>query len=143
MSARKTMLDTIIALAKKVRSGAYWVHRGPVNWATFDYGNRPRGIAVRFEDGQFLAPHAMNEATLGIDLFTAWDDDPGNPDVDDGLIDELIDDATEIVEALGRATDAQGDAVVFRIARTTARVMEVSDADLGVLGVIVQFNVTY
>lgn len=144
MSARKDVTDKIKALAKSVRNSAYFVKRGYINWATFDFTSYPRAISILVDEERLLRDtKGFADARISLEIFTKIPPSTDPPQIDDGVLDELIDDARWIVEQLEQARNAQGDPVVFKISRNTSALVESHDATLEVQGIVAIIRVTY
>lgn len=138
-SARRVALEAFKAAAKKVRNGAYFVKRGPINWAVFPFPKHPRAIAITIDTQDFLPHNGIHNAEVAIEMAAAMPGDDEEPGIDDGLMDDLTEDAEEIVRQLLTKQDALGDAVALKVVGRS--IDEFHDSELRVQGVIVHLSV--
>ncbi len=145
-SPRSDILKRMVALAKPLRGATYLVHRGPINWAGWDFDRHPRAIAIMHDEGSLLGNAAgMRTGNFAVEIFARnpRKSDSVPPEIDDDLFDQLHDDASWIVRQLEKSQNSEGDSVVFRIDAAGARVLESHDAELGVQGVVATFTAIY
>jgi hypothetical protein len=142
-SPRAVAMEKIRDLASKVRNGSYFVKRGPIDWAAFPFSDYPRAIAIMIDSATFVKMSGQNEAQVALEMFLAVPESSARPQIDDGLMDELIADAESIVLELMRAKDSADFPVVFRLSQETASFVEAHDMDMGVQGIIVNFTIVY
>lgn len=140
-SPRKIVLDTLRGFCQQVRGGVYFVKRGPIDWATFPFNQHSRAISILVDDQSLFLD--INVASLTLEFgaqLRSVSDDPG---LDDGLMDELTDDAEWVVRSLIDSSNSQGDAVVLRTDLKESRAIEFHDAQLMVQGIVVNFEVSF
>ena len=143
-TTRREMVDRWRELAEQIRNGIYFVKRGAINWTTFPFVDRTGGIALMIDDGTlFRNTMGMKDARCSMEMFRAMPEDEEEPQVDDGLMDELLDDAETILLDLLKSTDSNGDPILFKIDRDTVRFVEAHDTSIKVQGIVVTFNLTY
>jgi hypothetical protein len=140
VSARKNIMDALVFYAKAVRNKRYHVKRGAIAWEDHDFDGREFAIAVMVDDCTILNPRGMNEAKIGIEIATKMPGTTEDPQIDDGTLDLLIEDAEFILENTKRKQDSQGDNVLLKL--TGANVTEFHDAAIRVQGIVVSFNST-
>lgn len=138
-SPRHVLLETIKTAAKKVRNGAYFVKRGPIDFIAFPFAKYPRAIAVSVDSQTFLPPNGLYDAELSLTFAAEIPENPEDPGIDDGLMDQFTDDAEVIAHSLPSSVDIQGDAVALKVVGRS--VEEFHDLDMRVQGVIVHLNV--
>lgn len=143
MSARKVVADTLKVLCKRQRGRRYFVKRGVIEWATFDFGAHPRAIGIMFDEIEILRESGMYDAQVTLEMGVALPSAQEPVEVDDGLLDELIEDAEEILKALQQAANGSTEPVIFKLATQTARVREWHDVDLRVQGVVASVTIGY
>ena len=83
------------------------------------------------------------DARISMEIFTRIPDTDQEPQIDDGLLDELIDDARWIVEQLEQSKNKAGDPIVFKLPKNTSSLVESHDATLMVQGIVAIIRVTY
>lgn len=145
-TARRVFCERWKEIAVQLRNGSYFVKRGAINWTTFPFDTYERAIAIMLDDGQLLRTqrsHGMKPTRCSMEIFCRLPSDQEVPEIDDGLMDELLDDAESVVRDLLRSKDSSGDPVVFRIDENTARFVEAHDVQVKVQGVVVMFNLEY
>lgn len=138
MTGRSAMAQRMLDAWRQVRNGRYWVRRGAVNWAAFDFSKNPFAVAVMIDEATFMRP--INDATVTFEVFTRIPEQGGDPLLDDEEIEKLVDDAVEVI-LLGSAFD-QGP-FRYEPLENSARVVECSDSSLGVQGVVISFDVKF
>ena len=144
MSARKDVTQKVKELAKAARNGAYFVKRGYINWSSFPFEKYPRAIAILVDEENLFRDHTgFADARISLEIFTSIPDSDEDPQIDDGVLDELIDDARWIMESLEQSRNKQGDPIVFKMKRNTSSVVESHDATLMVQGIVAIIQVTY
>jgi hypothetical protein len=146
MSARKDLLLTLKDAAKAVRNQSYFVKRGVINWASFNFGKYPLACSIQMDESTLLFPGlGMNEAKVTMEMFTYLPDmaSDESAEIDDQAMDNLVEDAAAIIDVLLLKKNTEGDPVVFKIDRTTSRIVEAHDTASKVQGVVVMLDVTY
>lgn len=145
-SSRRVMLDRWKELAKEMRNGSYFVKRGAINWTTFPFGDEGAGIALMVDDGSLLRTQrnlGMKPARCSMEIFHRLPDEQESPEIDDGLMDQILDDAEWLIIELMKSRTAANDPVVFRIDENSVRFVEAHDIEIKVQGVVVTFNLEY
>ena len=140
------MMDSMKAKARTVRNGRYFVKRGAIDWTSHDFASKPFALSLQIDDGSLLrtaSVRGMKSARISMEMFAPLPKAQDVPEIDDGLLDELIDDAEAIVLDLVMARDSSDDPIVFRVDETGARFVEAHDISLLVQGIVVTFNVQY
>lgn len=135
-SPLRNMAEYLREQWRAVRGGTYFVKRGPILWADFDFEAQPRAVAILIDDHTFLRD--INDANVAFELGARMPSGR-EPEVDDGLLEELTDDAKWVIRQLVKGTDSVGDAVVLRLEHQSARIREWHDPDMKVQGVICTF----
>ena len=144
MSALKDVRDALVKYAKLARNGKYFVKRGAMVWAAFDFSRHERAVAIMFDDLTILRQDKPNDAKVAIEMFCRMPKDTDDPEIDDGLLDELIEDAEWVlVKAMSETSKGSGDNVILRLDAESANVVEAHDVSKRVQGIVVTFNVSY
>jgi len=143
ISARKVALDKTKEIAKVVRSGAYFVKRGAINWTTWGWDKYPRAISIQLDDTTLFQINGINEGTLTLEMFARMKTSKEVPEIEDAIMDELLQDAEEILVGLMDAKDSSGNAVILKLDENTARAVESHDTTLRVQGIVVTVSVSY
>jgi len=136
-------MRTVRSLCEQVRNGAYFVKRGYINWSTFPFDKHERAIAI-LVDEESLEPSEKGfaEARLSFEIFTSIPESE-NPQIDDGILEELIIDARWIVSKLVQARNRQDDPIIYAYKKNTSSIVESHDATLMVQGIVAIIRVTY
>ena len=140
-SPRKVMMDTFRQLCRDVRGGVYFTKRGPIDWSSFNCGEQERAIAILIDDHSFMKD--INDASITFEIAGRMIQPEQRPDLDDGLLDEFIDDAEWIIRSLIDSVDTQGDPVVLKAGFADARIVEFHDVQLRVQGIIAFIEVSF
>ncbi len=143
-SPRRVVMESLRDLARAQRSGAYFVKRGDIVWATFPFDRFPRAMALMV-DVMSCAPTEgeTHTAIIRIDAAAQIPDRTDPPEIDDGIHDELIDDVECVIYGLGPLKDDRGDTVAYRIDPEKSGIREFHDAGLRVQGIHAQFTVKF
>lgn len=146
-SPRRVMAERWKELAGKARNSSYFVKRGAINWTTFDFETHGGAIALMIDDGSLFrvqSTRGMKPCRCSMEMFHRLPDPlMESPEIDDGLMDELLDDAEWIINELASSRDSSGDPVVFRIDRKSVTFVEAHDIEVKVQGIVVSFNMEY
>jgi hypothetical protein len=135
-------MERLVDLCRKVRSGAYHVKRGAIDWAEFPFDQIPRAIAVITDEENLLEKQMGNDASISLELFAKRQEGDAK-ELSDALQEELRKDAKEVVLQLLTEQDRSGDSVIFHIPPATARLVHVHDDGLKVQGIYAQFDVSF
>jgi hypothetical protein len=138
-SPRRVAAESLKFFASTVRGSSYYVKRGAINWANFDFEAHPRAISILFDEQSLLKE--INDCRVSLEMFSRLPE--VETGIDDGLMDELFEDAEYIFRSFVNALDGQGNSVVLSADQPGVRVVEAHDANLGVQGVVVMMNITY
>lgn len=141
-SSRKDILDRLKELGRQVRQGSYFVHRGPLNWAKFNFETYPRALTILVDESNPFAPQFQN-MSISFEMFCRMPEEVSKDLTDDSVLDELVEDAQWILSELTRSVNGDGDNLVLKLDSKTSTALEVHDADLGVQGIIILFNLTF
>lgn len=146
VSQRTRVLALLIDLCKAAGGGRYFVRRGPINWAEFDFSRYQAGIAILTPEFTLLGTQ-LNSITITLELVQRIPEaDRGYMETDglnDQEIEGLVEDARIILLSLNAAKDAQGSVTVLRIVDNRIEGQEMSNLDFSVQGVMVTFTVEY
>lgn len=141
-SQRYQFMTRLKELASRIRNARYWVRRGAVDWASFDFSARKHAIALTVDEGPVL-PDVEGRQTfkIGMELFGAMPGD-STESIDDLLMDELWEDAGQLLEQLIQESDERGDSLALKLVASSTKGIETHDAGLQVEGLIVTFTVS-
>lgn len=155
-SSRRWVVEKLAELWAKQRAGAYRVVRGPVIWGDFDFADAPRAVSINTDKVWPLGrERELCGAIVGffaIEVFARIENPTtyGAPDgqVAEGLHDELLDDITEVLEALVTATQSPinapgADPVLLKLMSDDVESVSSFDADAKVQGWVTTFSVTF
>jgi hypothetical protein len=143
--ARLAVVEAMVAVASRMASGRYYVRRGPIDYAAFDFTTHPYTCAIlcpSFPLRKAPGAHAF-EGTFILELTTRMPDDAG-AGLDDRRLDGMMKDAELLLEQLERAVNNQGDPIVLRVHNDPPpEAVEQTSADWKVQGIAVTFTVDY
>lgn len=144
ISKTRVLTQTLKSLACQVRNSSYFVRRGAINWATFPFSRYPRAISIIIDDSSIFGPvkGAFDTANISLEMFTHLADIEEPMDLNDELMEELREDAAWILQTLMSAKDTSDNCVIYKLDRET-RVIEASDSNLKVQGIVVTSSVTF
>lgn len=141
MSTRAEVMDRLAAIARTVRGGAYWVHRGPVNWTAFPWVTHKRAMALMMEE-RTLTGKQMEKGVLRIEAFAALPRKDDDPSIDDGLLDTLDTDVEWVVVEFTKAKFANSDNLAH-VNRSGSTVEEFFDPELGIQGIALRLPIEF
>ena len=145
-SQRTRVLAQIIDLCKQAGGGRYFVRRGAVNWAEFDFNRYSAGISILTPEFTLLGVQ-LNSITVTLELIQSIPEGERLYRETDGLNDEeiegLVEDARIILLVLKAAKDESGNAIVLRIVDNRIEGQEMSNLDFSIQGVMITFTVEY
>ncbi len=142
MSARELALDAMRRFAGEVHGGRYFVKRGWIHWGTFPFDAHWRGFSIQVDRAPFVVePGAPGEMEITFELAASMPEGE-EPGFDDGVQEEMIEDARWVVERAA-ADQYNGDTMfaLLRGSRTVAE--EFHDASDRVQGVVASFRIKY
>lgn len=147
-SPRRNLFTFLKEEAESVRGGRYAVKRGAVNWVRWDFKASPYGIAICHDQGFLFGgtgKAGARRGTVTLEMAAKMRRYPGDQadGFDEELVDELLDDAASIVDAAARAQNAMKQPLLIGFMRGNVTFVEFHDAQLGVQGVVVEFEVDY
>lgn len=140
-SPRRNLTDSLRRHAEAVRGGRYFVKRGQINWMEFDFTIAERAFAIMVDETT-LFRDADNDATITLELATRIPNPDEHPDLDDGVLDEFLDDAVYVIRSMSQDVDPEGDFVGDAMLRTV-RALEFYDPEFRLQGITVSFQVKY
>lgn len=143
VTPRVNVLQKLVDLCQEANGGGYFVQRGPINWASFDFSESPSAISILTPQFTLLAPQ-FNSITITLEVLQKMSTD-AKPlkGLDDDGIERLVLDIEWVLDQLNRASDSHGDAIIVRMDRTGVTAQEISDLDWSVQGFQVTFSVDY
>ncbi len=128
-----------------------YVHRGPVNWAAHDFTKYEWNAAIMCDMTDIFA--ARRQPNLGFrkmnitfEVAKRWDeDDKGNglSELDDAITDVIMDDAVEATKSCLTSESDDGAPIAFSYVEGSGNLVEFHDAEKGVQGAIIQFQLSY
>lgn len=138
---RRVAIETMVDAAKKLRAGRYHAISGAANWTAWDFESRPYGCAVMTDQVRFRRHDGQAHADVSIEFCCRWPDTDG-PLSNEDLTDELEEDALALIRAVETGFDGRGDRVAT-VGASDTQFVTFSDADLQVMGIVVQFEIHY
>lgn len=144
---RTRVLNKLFDLCSEENGNRYYVRRGPINWATHDYGSYPYAIAILTPSFSMFRP-VFNELTLSLEVAmrmpeTSNQRGESREGLNDNEIESLVQDVDRIVHKLVTSKDSNGDHIITRIDNETAEAQEISNEDWSIQGFQVIFTVEY
>lgn len=143
---RSDVSQAIREAAAKLRGGVYFVKRGFINWAAHPFDRRgPRAIAVMFTEAELIGSTwaGLQDATLRLELGVAIPDAADPPEIDDGVLDELYEDAVLLLHALEQSGLAANAPAITKLDWKGATFVEFHDPDERVQGIAVEALIGY
>ena len=135
---RQLAMDSLKAVAKKVRNGVYFVKRGAIVWGEFAFDKHARAISIQMDERDFMK--ATNRAECALEFAAAIPGTDEIPEIDDGLMEEFADDAEAILKACLADSDSVGN---FILGFAPGKMAEFHDVDIRVQGLIVKFTIDF
>jgi hypothetical protein len=139
ISAYLNVVKAMKTLAEELRGRVYYVRRGAINWATFDFQKKALAIAIMVDEASML--RSMNTLKVTFEFACAI---PEHVDaVDDSVMDQFMVDFDTVADKLVKSVDDRGDAIVHSLDLNNVIAVEFSDFDLQVQGLSVSFQLSY
>jgi len=139
------MVDQLRGSWEKLRGGRYLVKRGAMAWPSFDFEANPYAVAIMLDAIRPLTHGIGTPCRLAFEVGCRMPNPEEEPNIDDGLFDELIDDVERVVHELmlARSPGATEYSVTFSLKTESAVVAEWHDADLMIQGLTFTIDCTY
>lgn len=142
-SARRVVLDTAKEAAQNMRNQDYFVKRGQIHWAQFDFETRALAVAIICDDFTILSHRKPGVNSLQLSLeFATLIEDGAEIEIDDQVIDNFTDDAHTILTALC-TTQSEVDNIPVSFRLFNDKAIEFHDTDKRVQGLVVLVTVEY
>lgn len=139
----------VVGAIKESAAAPGWTfHRGPIQWANWDFAAHPKTMALFFADYDLMPAgnEPFRRATLVFEVLTKLPGGRADEEMqfDDSGLDKLSTEFLAILlEALAKR-DANGDPIIVRIHNDPpAGVREMADQTLGVQGIEVTVTIDY
>lgn len=140
MSARSDALNKLKEIFKTLHNSRYYVKRGVVAWAGFDFQKYAHAVSIQVDE---IAPWMpMPTMSLSIEMATLIPEMSTDPEIDDTTNEDMIDDCIEALNAWERLKMQNGDPYIIKMERLGVRAIEFHDATLRVQGIILTVNVS-
>lgn len=153
LTPRVATLVTLVSLCRAQRQQRYYVRRGPINWATFDFERHPYAIAILTPEFSLKGDqHGVDQCTVTLELCQkmpdeALDRDQRRDGLDDVGLESLVEDVVGIVSALELAAYPNNDFLCsllrFSKDRPPVQGQEMSNDNWSVQGIQATFTITY
>lgn len=143
MSARKKFVDSVKSAALAVRNNRYFVKRGVINWATFDFDKHTFAMSLLCDDMTFMKQSGIQEMNFSIEAATSIPDSTKQPEIDDGVLDSMIEDIETILNQTRASVDTNHDNISLMVDTESARIVEFHDSALRVQGIVATIVVKY
>lgn len=145
MIGRTIFMRALREVAQQLSGGKYFVKRGYINWATWNFDGYPRALSIMLDEHQFLTTDGTTEATVSFECFMRVDTSPEVMEIDDASLEEIITYLASILDQLEQERMREDPAypVAFSIKRNSARAVEAHDAEMRIQGVTATFEVKF
>lgn len=145
---RSNLFAALRYQAQLTRGGRYTVKRGAVNWAAWDFARSPYGIAICHDQGFIFGSGGKaggRRGTVTLEMATPMRGaaDKQEDGIEDLVLDELLEDAARIIDAVAGMSDSWGNPLLLGFMRSSATFMEYHDAARLVQGIVAEFEVDY
>ena len=139
---RTIFMTRLKEVALRVAGGKYFVKRGYINWATWNFDAHPQAMSLMLDEHQFMASQA--DAVISIECFTRIKSGDA-PEIDDVVLDGIVQDLAAILDQMEEERDRQDPAypVAFAIKRGSAKAVEAHDAEMRIQGVTATFEASF
>lgn len=138
----RAALEAIREKARLVRGGRYFVKRGWLVWSAFPFDVHERGLSITVAFSRFLEEDGHpGEAEVTLALAARIEDSP-DPGLDDGVVQEMIDDARWVVREAARQRE-DGYRPFTALHDSTSTVQEFHDDADRVQGVVASFRLRH
>lgn len=145
MKTDKPIAESMAALKDAFlaqRAGRYFVVRGAVNWANWDFVAHPWAVSINIDVCGFVNQSMMTEITLGIEVVARMTEATTEQGIDDWTLDEIRTDIARALDGWKVSRNSDGSMNVFRIAKESAVLKEFHDANKGVQGIVATVDCT-
>ena len=146
-SARRNLIAAFKDAAKTVRNGRYRVKRGFVNYVTFPYDKNPFVLAIQIPQEPFKATVVQDEASgttsaeMALEFSCLLPEGDTDPEINEDVLDEFVEDAREIVRQVLKRKDVANDDVAVNVVGREAEPF--MSLDLGIQGLTVGLRVDW
>lgn len=151
-SVRTRMLDRLVNICKAERGGAYYVRRGPINWAEFPWHRHSQAISILTPEFTILQP-VRQQMNVTMDLVQKMPMESMIMDseteethgFDDNEIEGLVFDGEQILRQFMESTDPlfPSDTLVLNLDLLNVDVTEMTNTDFSIQGIMISFTVQY
>ena len=149
-SIRTRILKKLVDLCRAERAGAYYVRRGPINWAEFPWGRHAQGIAIITPEFTIMQP-IRQEMTIQMEVAQSMPDEKVDEDesvgggFNDNEIEGLVFDTEQILRQFMESKDTlvTTDDLLLNLDILNVEVQEMSSADFSIQGIVVTFTIQY
>ena len=149
-SIRTRILKKLVGLCQAERAGAYYVRRGPINWAEFAWSRHAQAIAIITPEFTIMQP-IRQEMTVQMEVAQSMPDEKvieTNPDTggfNDNEIEGMVFDVEQILRQFMQSKDSllPTDDLLLNLDILNVEVQEMSSADFSVQGIVVTFTIQY
>ena len=142
-SSRRLMIAGFKDLWKKARNGAYFTKRGPIDWSSYTFEKKARAVSILVDDTSMMTVDGITPASMSFEIGAPINEDRSNPEIDDGLLDELFEDAQLVLEGIQRLQQPGTQEPVILGMDRNVSVVEWHSAELKIQGIVVIFNLKF
>ena len=140
-SKRRQLSEALTRIWREMRNGDYFVMRGGINWAKFDFTTNPLAVSILLPDFPVLVPNGNGILEFEI-LQRARNWKAEQKDIHDESLDDLWEDVSEAIKSLlqVKLDEDQTVPIVLRV-NESAPAMEAANVEqLGVQGLTVKIG---
>ena len=136
------MIDVVKDKAEKIRDARYFVKRGQLLLPNHNFDAHPYTWSILVDSGDLFNRGIGTQAiAISFEIGTSINPDVDNPGLDDGILQEFIQDGRQVLLELEQERNKVGDPVVFRIYRENSRFIQFHDGETRIQGIVVTTNV--
>ena len=149
-SIRTRILKKLVDLCRAERAGAYYVRRGPINWAEFSWDRHAQAMAIITPEFTIMQP-IRQEMTIQMEVAQSMPDEKVDEDesvgggFNDNEIEGLVFDTEQILRQFMESKDTlvTTDDLLLNLDILNVEVQEMSSADFSIQGIVVTFTIQY
>jgi hypothetical protein len=140
-SKRRQLSEALTKIWRELRNGDYFVRRGGIEWATFDFNAHPLAVSIMLPNFPVLVPNGRGIMEFEI-LQRARNWQAEQKDIDDESLDDLWDDVSEAIKRLllVRLDEDQTVPVILHVTESAPATEAANVEQLGVQGLTVKIE---
>ena len=145
MSARAELMTALKKLCQRAGAARYFVKRGFIDWRYWDYETKPWAISIMMDEQDLLSTDGSGRitATVTLESFTRIKGEVA--EIDDLTLDEMCEHVRDVVLKLQdeRSPSNLDYPIIFKLEKSTSKIVEAHDADLKIQGLTASFTVQF